>query len=153
MSPPVHLPWRIPSPTPMTLRKRLLYWGRTVTPRYLSKVDRSAAEDGEGNSGRDSKWGESQSKIIITVSLNTITTKDNPSFTTHHTIAMSGIFARQAWASASKLRSTALRAPKAAFTCRVNNIAPRRCFSVSMNRESQFISRSINMLLTHCSPR
>ncbi|KAF4447497.1 glycine cleavage system H protein [Fusarium austroafricanum] len=46
---------------------------------------------------------------------------------------MSGFFARQAWASASKLRSTALRAPKTAFTCQVNSIAPRRCFSVSMN--------------------
>ncbi|RKL18858.1 hypothetical protein BFJ68_g3879 [Fusarium oxysporum] len=47
---------------------------------------------------------------------------------------MSGLFARQAWASASKLRSTALRAPKTAFACKVNSIAPRRCFSVSMNR-------------------
>ncbi|KAK6713718.1 hypothetical protein SNK04_004684 [Fusarium graminearum] len=46
---------------------------------------------------------------------------------------MSGLFARQAWATASKVRSTALRAPKVAFTCRVNNIAPRRSFSVSMN--------------------
>ncbi|KAF5022033.1 hypothetical protein F66182_5916 [Fusarium sp. NRRL 66182] len=45
---------------------------------------------------------------------------------------MSGLFARQAWASASKLRSSALRAPKAAFACQVN-AAPRRCFSVSMN--------------------
>jgi hypothetical protein len=48
---------------------------------------------------------------------------------------MSGLFARQAWASASKLRSTALRAPKTAFTCKVNSVAPRRCFSVSMNRK------------------
>ncbi|KAM0252749.1 hypothetical protein ACHAP5_001044 [Fusarium lateritium] len=46
---------------------------------------------------------------------------------------MSGLFARQAWASASKLRSSALRAPKAAFTCRVSSAVPRRCFSVSMN--------------------
>ncbi|CAJ0547702.1 Ff.00g044560.m01.CDS01 [Fusarium sp. VM40] len=46
---------------------------------------------------------------------------------------MSGLFARQAWASASKLRSSALQAPKAAFTCRVNSAVPRRCFSVSMN--------------------
>ncbi|CCT69917.1 probable GCV3-glycine decarboxylase, subunit H [Fusarium fujikuroi] len=46
---------------------------------------------------------------------------------------MSGLFARQAWASASKLRSTALRAPKTVFACKVNSIAPRRCFSVSMN--------------------
>ncbi|WZH49259.1 glycine cleavage H-protein-domain-containing protein [Fusarium acuminatum] len=46
---------------------------------------------------------------------------------------MSGLFARQAWASASKLRSSALRVPKAVFTCRVNSAVPRRCFSVSMN--------------------
>ncbi|KAF4968797.1 hypothetical protein FSARC_3824 [Fusarium sarcochroum] len=46
---------------------------------------------------------------------------------------MSGLFARQAWASASRVRSSALRAPKAAFTCQVNSIAPRRCFSASVN--------------------
>ncbi|KAF4983907.1 hypothetical protein FZEAL_784 [Fusarium zealandicum] len=43
---------------------------------------------------------------------------------------MSGLFVRQAWASASKVRSSALRVP---FTCRANTVAPRRCFSVSLN--------------------
>ncbi|KAF5006816.1 hypothetical protein FDECE_6834 [Fusarium decemcellulare] len=46
---------------------------------------------------------------------------------------MSGFFARTAWASASRVRSSALRVPQTAFACRANTVAPRRCFSVSLN--------------------
>ncbi|KAL6361905.1 hypothetical protein LRP88_05385 [Fusarium phalaenopsidis] len=46
---------------------------------------------------------------------------------------MSGFIARQAWATASRVRSSALRAPQTAFACKAASIAPRRCFSVSLN--------------------
>lgn len=65
---------------------------------------------------------------------------------------MSGLLARQAWASASKLRSTALRAPKTAFACKVNSIAPRRCFSVSINRKFRLLFEAQSNL-TDSSPR
>ncbi|KAJ4234492.1 glycine cleavage system H-protein subunit [Fusarium solani] len=46
---------------------------------------------------------------------------------------MSGFIARQAWATASRVRSSALQAPQTVFACKAASIAPRRCFSVSLN--------------------